>query len=246
MEQITSVNNQQIKYYNSLHQKKYREAENKYLIEGAHLVKEAYQVGVLDTVITSNFEQINKYPGIKYIYVTETIIAKLSTTKTPQDVIGVAKIMNQPFQIANKMIILDGVADPGNVGTIIRTSLALGVDTIILSDEAIDLYNEKLLRATQGAFFKAHLYQMELHKLYSLLKKEQIPVIATSLEAKTKLNELPHLDKYALCMGNEARGISEVTRMNADYSVIIPLQNNIESLNVATSHAIILYQLEVK
>lgn len=244
MEQITSVNNNQIKYYNSLHQKKNRDTENLYLVEGAHLVEEAFKLGLLDTVISSDIEVFNDYKDIKHIYVTDAIINKLSTTATPQKLIGVVRKNQSAFQLNDKMIILDGVSDPGNVGTIIRTSLALGVDTIILSSEAIDLYNEKLIRATQGAFYQAHLYQMDLSKLYSLLKEKGIPLIATSLKANTNINELPKLSKYALCMGNEANGISKVTEANATYSVIIPLQNNIESLNVATSHAIILYKLE--
>ena len=244
MEQITSVNNNQIKYYNSLHQKKTRDIENLYLVEGAHLVKEAFKLNLLDTIISSSENELNKYNGIKHIYVTDAIINKLSTTQTPQNIIGVVRKEEKDFQICDKMIILDGVSDPGNVGTIIRTSLALGVKTIILSSEAVDLYNEKLLRATQGAFFQANLYQMDLVKLYELLKENNIPLIATSLKANTNINELPKLSKYALCMGNEANGISKVTEENATYSVIIPLQNNIESLNVATSHAIILYQLE--
>ena len=246
MEQITSVNNQTIKYYYSLHQKKMREAEGKYLLEGAHLVEEASKTEVLEVVITSNAALLNKYPGVKYIYVNDAIIAKLSTTKTPQDIIGVARIKKEPLQMKDKLVILDGVSDPGNVGTIIRTSLALGVDTIILSDEAIDLYNEKLIRATQGAFFQAQLYQIKLEELFKTLKEQAIPIIATSLEAKTTLNELPKLDKYALCMGSEARGISKITKDMADLSIIIPLKNQIESLNVATSHAIILYALEGK
>ncbi len=244
MEQITSVNNNQIKYYNSLHQKKNRDKENLYLVEGAHLVEEAFKLNLLDTVISSSEHELEKYPGVKHIYVTDMIIDKLSTTQTPQNIIGVVRKEEKDFQICDKMIVLDGVSDPGNVGTIIRTSLALGVKTIILSSEAIDLYNEKLIRATQGAFFQANLYQMDLGELYRLLKENNIPLIATSLKANTNINELPKLSKYALCMGNEANGISNITAANATYSVIIPLQNNIESLNVATSHAIILYQLE--
>ncbi|MBQ2891701.1 MAG: RNA methyltransferase [Bacilli bacterium] len=241
MEKITSINNQLIKDIYQLKQKKYRNQTKKFMVEGLHLVEEAYKNKVLKIVLSNDELLLNKFNNVKTVLVNNQIIEKLSNTTTPQNVLGVVDIIENKFELADKYLILDGVNDPGNLGTIIRTSLALGVDHLILSNNTVDIYNDKAIRATQGAIFKANIYYTDLEDIYIKLKQNNIKIITTSLEANKTLNDLEKMDKFAIVVGNEANGISNVSKEYADELIIIPMKNNIESLNVGIASGIILY-----
>lgn len=243
MEQITSVANSKIKYLLALRKKTERYNESKFLVEGLHLTIEAYKNNLLDTVLSTDENLLKNFETAKQILVSAAVINKLSTTSTPQNIIGVVKMNKHQFKKSDKYIVLDDVNDPGNFGTIIRTSLALGVKDIIVSPNTVDEYNEKTLRATQGAIFKANIIRMNLEEAYQKLKQENVTIITTSLATKQELKDLKKPDRFAIVLGNEARGISEVSQNNSDESIIIPLQNDIESLNVAVAFSIVLYNL---
>lgn len=243
MDIITSLSNQLIKDINLLKQKKRRTERKEFIIEGKHLVEEAHKNNLLKLVLSTDKELLNNFNNVKTILVTDQIIEKLSTTTTPQNIIGVASMNENKFILSDKYVVLDGVNDPGNLGTIIRTSLALGINNIILSNNTVDVYNEKVVRATQGAIFKANLFYTDLLDIYKIFKEENIKLIVTSLEAKQTLKELVKPEKFAVVVGNEANGISEVSKDYADELVIIPIKNNIESLNVAIATSIVLYTI---
>lgn len=243
MDIITSLSNQLIKDINLLKQKKRRAERKEFIIEGKHLTEEAYKNNLLKLVLSTDKELLNKFSNVKTILVNDQIIEKLSTTTTPQNIIGVAAMNENKFILSDKYVVLDGVNDPGNLGTIIRTSLALGINNIILSNNTVDVYNEKVVRATQGAIFKANLFYTDLLDIYKTFKKENIKLIVTSLEAKQTLKELVKPEKFAVVVGNEANGISDVSKEYADELVIIPIKNNIESLNVAIATSIVLYTI---
>lgn len=241
MEKITSINNQLIKDIYQLKQKKYRNLTKQFMVEGLHLVEEAYKNKVLKIVLSNDELLLNKFNNVKTVLVNNQIIEKLSNTTTPQNVLGVVDIIENKFELVDKYLILDGVNDPGNLGTIIRTSLALGVNHLILSNNTVDIYNDKVIRATQGAIFKANIYYTDLEDIYIKLKQNNIKIITTSLEANKTLNDLEKMDKFAIVVGNEANGISNVSKEYADELIIIPMKNNIESLNVGIASGIILY-----
>ena len=243
MEIITSINNQLIKDINQLRQKKIRTIKKQFIVEGIHLTEEAYKNNLLKIVLAIDDEYLKKFLNIRCIKVTEQIIEKLSTTTSPQPVIGVVDMIDNRLQKSNKYLVLDGINDPGNLGTIIRTSLALGINNLILSHNTVDVYNEKVLRATQGAIFKANIYYCELSDIYPTLKEQNIKIITTSLKAKKELKDLAKFDSFALVVGDEANGVSKLSLDNADELVIIPIKNDIESLNVAVATSIILYSL---
>ena len=211
------------------------------MIEGLHLVEEAYKNKVLKIVLSNDELLLNKFTDVRTILVNNQIIEKLSNTTTPQNVLGVVDIIENKFELVDKYLILDGVNDPGNLGTIIRTSLALGVNHLILSNNTVDVYNDKVIRATQGAIFKANIFYTDLEDIYIKLKQNNIKIITTSLEANKTLNDLERIDKFAIVVGNEANGISNVSKEYADELIIIPMKNNIESLNVGIASGIILY-----
>lgn len=243
MEKITSINNEYIKYLNSLHQKKNRTKYKELLIEGKHLVDEAYKLNILKVIISTEETELEKY-DVKKVLVNDAILNKISTTVTPQKVMGVVKLEQQQFCFNTDYCLLDNISDPGNMGTIIRTSLALGIRNILVSSDSVDVYNEKTIRATQGTIFKANIYIDDLENIYKLLKKQNVTIVTTDLKATKKIEELSIKNNFCIVLGNEANGISELSKKMADESVIIPLKNDVESLNVAVAYSIVLYQLK--
>ena len=174
MKTITSVKNEYIIRLQKLLNKKDRLKEQLFLVEGLHLVEEAkpYLVSVL-----SNDEKLLKKYSCDTYLVTDEIIKKLSTTVNPQPIIGVVKMLNHNVEILNKILksqkarilILDNLNDPGNLGTIIRTSAGLGMEAIIMSHDTVDIYNDKVLRSTQGSIFKLPIVKTDLLSVIKLL-----------------------------------------------------------------------------
>ncbi len=241
MKEITSVNNPLVKEVNLLRNKKTRLEKQMFIVEGYHLVEEAYKNNYLLQIFSTKEETF--YKGVDVIKTTDSVIKKLSSTIEPQGIIGVVKMPKFEKENHQKYLVLDDVRDPGNLGTIIRSSLALGIDALIVSFDTVDEYNEKVLRATQGAIFKLPIYRMELKTAIEELKERKIPVLATSLKEAVDLTSIDRLDKFALVLGNEASGVKEEHLKMADKIVKITMHNNVESLNVAMSAGMIAYYL---
>ena len=138
----TSINNEKIKNIKKLQTKKYRDLENKFFIESEHLIKEAYNSKVLETLIKD--ENSNFKLDINTIVVSESVKKYLSELESPKEVMGICKKQEGIIK-GNKILVLDGIQDPGNLGTIIRSAVAFNVDTIILSNDTVDLYNAKVI-----------------------------------------------------------------------------------------------------
>lgn len=248
---ITSVNNETIKYFVSLNDKKTRTKENKFLIEGLHLVQEAKKTNLLESIITSDETLLKEFNNVTKYVVNNVIISKLSTTKSPQNILGVVKMLNHDITILDKilkkqevrLVMLDDINDPGNLGTIIRTSAAIQYDAIILSPNSVDLYNEKVIRSTQGVLFKIPIIKAPLSEVITKLKKNKITCIGTSLKKAIPLEKTTHLARYSICFGNEARGMNELTLKQMDFNIKLEMKNDVESLNVAVASGIIMYEL---
>lgn len=255
MKEITSVNNSYIKELMKLKQKKYRDEEKRFLVEGYHLVEMAK--GCLEIVLVTKKEDVNKYGnGIQYILVKDEIIKKLSDTKTPQGIIGVCKIKDNKdikeiininnYNKKDLVVMLDGLQDPGNIGTIIRTSLSFGVNTIVFSDTCVDCYNEKVIRGSQGGIFKINMLKGKLIEYISEYRKCKYDIIGTSLNNASSLDEVD-IDKLnnkkVIVFGNEGNGVSEEVLNNTDINLYIPI-NDMESLNVGVAAGILLYILK--
>lgn len=240
MKNITSVNNPYIKELGLLKNKKNRILENKYIVEGYHLVEEAYKSCQLLQVLTT--DEKSKFK-VDTILVTDAIIQKLSSTKEPQGIIGIVEIKKPTWNSYSKYLILDDVNDPGNLGTIIRSSAALGIEAIIVSPDTVDEYNDKVLRATQGAIFKIPIFRMNLEEAICKLKQDNVKIIATALKDSKDLTNIDKPNKFGVILGNEARGVKEEHLKLADEIVRIEMKNDVESLNVAMSAGIIMYYL---
>lgn len=239
MKEITSINNDYIKYLLKLKEKKYRHLEKKFIIEGYHLVNEAYQAKMLKEVLVIDDDE--KFEGVSVIKVTDQIIKKLSSTITPQNIIGICDISNEKEIKGKKILLLDNINDPGNLGTLIRSSLGFGIDTIVLSEDCVDLYNEKVIRATQGAIFKINIIINDLKETIAYLQKHDIKVFGTSLESSKFLQEYKINNNYAILLGNEANGVKKELLQLTNDNIKIEIDNKLESLNVAVAGSIIMY-----
>ncbi len=243
MNLITSLDNINVKRWCKLKSKKYRDKEGAFLIEGEHLVLEAIKQNVAIEVILDS-ETILPVDIPKY-YVTKDILKKITSLENPPTMLAVAKkIPEKPY--GQKLLLIDSLQDPGNLGTIIRTSVAFNIDTIVLGENTVDLYNEKVLRATQGLIFHINLIKRDLYTFIDELKKNNYKVIGTNVTHGQKIEELDLPNKYAFIMGNEGSGVSEIILDKCDNYVYIPTSEACESLNVAIATGIILYELDKK
>lgn len=248
MKEISSLSNSYIVYLSKLNTKKARKEYGRFLVEGYHLVEEAYKSKKLLSVLSTNIDDLIKYDiDAKYL-VTKDIIKKLSTTINPQTIIGEVvaselKDLHGMLKNAKKIVILEDINDPGNLGTIIRTAVAFGYDGIITSKNSVDFFNEKTVRASQGTIFKIPLISMDITDAIDDLSSNGFNVYGTSLNTTGSINDVKKNQKFALVFGNEAHGMSEKTEKQTCMNFKLEMKNNVESLNVSVACSIILYEL---
>ena len=236
----TSTNNERIKNIKKLNSKKYRDEFNSFLIEGEHLVEEAYKKGLLSCLILE--ENYNLDIDVETIYVSKNVLKYISQLDNPSNIIGVCKKINNSKIIGDKILILDDIQDPGNLGTIIRSCVAFNIDTIILSENSVDLYNSKVIRATQGMIFNINIVQTNLDEVITILKKDNYKIYGTSVNNGKSIKNVEKCKKFAIIMGNEGRGVSNNLLDMCDDYIYIDMNKKCESLNVAIATSIILYE----
>ena len=237
--EITSLQNQKIKEWNKLKQVKYRKLNNLYLVEGEHLVNEAYNNNVLKELIVLDN---NLFIDVPTFYVTKEIMKHLSDLTTPPHIIGVCAITTND-EIGSKVLVLDNISDPGNTGTLIRSALAFNFDTVILSDDSVDLYNPKVIRATQGNHFKLNIITGDLNHYLNLIKEQKTPIYGTDVSNGINLKDINQSDKICIILGNEGSGIKPSLTKYIDKSINIEINKDCESLNVGVAGSIIMYEL---
>lgn len=238
---IESLDNKKIKNLRKLKQKKYRDKMKMYLIEGIHLVKEAYKNKDLLEVILLSDEKIDM--DVNKVYVTKDVLKSLSELDTPYNIIGVCKYKDEDENYGNKILILDNVQDPGNLGTIIRSCVAFNVNTLILSEDTVDLYNSKVLRGSQGMNFHLNIIRRDIKSEIEKLKENNYKIYGTNVKDGIRIKNVKDLKKYAIIMGNEGLGLKEEIKKLTDENIYIDMNSSCESLNVAVATSIILYEL---
>ncbi len=243
MEIITSVNNNHIKELCKLKEKKYRDSTNTFLIEGEHLIYEAYKEGLLEEILPLIGEDFSM--DTKTTFISKEVMKKLSSTDSIINVIGVCS-KRKEREIGNKILILEDIQDPGNLGTIIRSSLAFGVDTVVLSPKTVDLYNSKVLRSTQGMIFHINIIVKELVSFIEELKSNSYMIYGTKVDGGINIKNIDIKDKYALVIGNEGKGMSSSVESLCDKNLYIDMDNNVESLNAGVAASILLYEMRNK
>ena len=211
-----------------------------FVIEGENLVEEAIKNDLLVELFVLDGYSCNY--EFNYDTVTLDVMKSMSDLKSTPRLLGVSKIKNNN-KIGNKILILDGIQDPGNAGTIIRNSVAFDIDTIIFSNDSVSPYNEKVLRSTGGMIFNTNILIGNIEELIKEIKDKNIKVIGTSLKSSISLEKLEKIDEFAIIFGNEGNGVKEDILNLCDKIVRIDMNPKCESLNVGVSSAIILYYL---
>lgn len=237
---ITSLNNPTIKEISKLKNKKYRDLTNTYLVEGDHLVEEAYKNNLLTKIILLEDTTCNY--DIEKIYVTKEVMKKLTELDTPNKIIGIVK-ENTPLPIGNKILILDNIQDPGNLGTIIRSSVAFDIDTIVLSPNTVDIYNPKVIRSTQGMIFYTNIITLKLKEFIDEIKTKNYTIFGTNVRNGKNIKEIALPEKFALILGNEGQGVSKEIESLCDDNIYIKMSSKCESLNVSVATSILLYEV---
>lgn len=234
----TSTSNEKIKNIKKLQNKKYRDQKNLFIVEGEHLVKEAFSLSRLELLIVEENYDIDI--DIPKMIVSDRVMKYLSELETPTHYLGVVKKNNNNF-VGKRIIALDGVQDPGNLGTIIRSSVAFNFDTILLSKDCVDTYNSKVLRATQGMILKVNIIRCDLCEILS--KLDNYKIYGTSVVNGKNIKDVKEKNNVVVVMGNEGTGVTnEVQELCNDF-IYIPMNKNCESLNVAVASSIIMHEL---
>ena len=245
--EITSVNNDLVKETVKLQQKKYR--TEKFLLEGFKAIEGAYNSGIKIDYVFVLAEKADEYKFLddKIILTNEQVLKKISTTDTAPNAVGVGFKKQYDRGIldsAKRVVLLEGIKDAGNLGTILRTSAAFGVDAVVLYGDSVDLYNPKCVRSAVGNLWKIPVFDMKNHNeiktAFSGFRR-----IATLPRAKNYLKSFEVKEPCLVMFGSEADGLSEELQDFATDSVKIEMKESVESLNLSVSCAVVLYKLFV-
>lgn len=239
---ITSLDNNKIKNIIKLRDNKNIKEENKFIIEGIHLIEEAYKKGLLLEIY--KLEGFDISFNVETNVVTEQIMKKISTMDSMCNIIGICKTNISNEIKGNKILLLDAIQNPGNLGTILRSALGFNIDTVILGLGTCNLYNEKVLRSTGGAIFNLNIVVDNLEKYIEEIKKRNIPLYGTNVNNGIDVRKIENKETYAIIMGNEGNGLNEKYRNMCDKNIYIKTNDKLESLNVAMATSIILYELD--
>ena len=244
---ITSKQNVLIKEIRSLADKKYRDSLNAYVVEGFKVVREVVGLGLpiknivatqkgadlLQTTLNTNLDDI--------VLVSDEVFKSISQEVTPQGVLAVMeKPTNNLVATNDCALLLDGVADPGNVGTIIRTAVASGYKDIYMTEECADAYSPKCVRASMSGVFRSNVMR---GKVEDILNTISLPIVVADMNGVNVFTNRVQAP-FCLVIGNEGRGVSQIVRERASVTVSIPMQNDMESLNAAVSAGILMYNLK--
>lgn len=231
---ITSLQNDKVKYWVSLGEKKTRDKERRFLIEGEHLIQEAKKLGlIIETISMVNSEA-------DYL-VTESIMKKISKQQSISYNAAVVRFIPEDA-ITGNILILDGIQDPGNLGTIIRSAVAFEIHTIILGNNSVDLYNPKVIRSTEGMIFNINCLRRNLSEFIPTLKKIGYKIIGTDVNNGKDIKKIDK-ENIALVIGNEGQGISDEIKNLCDCFTYIPMTENCESLNAGVAASILMYEV---
>lgn len=251
---ITSTSNPQVKELVQLQKKRrLRSEKGVFIVEGIRMFREApanrvEQIYVSESFYTKKKAEVD-WKGLTPTVLSDTVFGKVSDTKTPQ---GVLCIVRQKHSELDEMIkkenahilVLDGIQDPGNLGTILRASEAAGVTGIILSADCVDIYNPKVIRSTMGSIYRMHYcYVNDIIEVITELKQCGIQTYAAHLDGKNSYDQESYIGKTAFLIGNEGNGLQDEVSKQADTWIRIPMAGEVESLNVAIATSILIFEV---
>jgi TrmH family RNA methyltransferase len=250
---IVSVNNPRVKQWSQLLDKKGREKQGKFIVEGIHLVQEAIRSGASVECVVYSLDKgippelLLNDGDVEWIGVSDPVFAKCTDTQTPQGVFAVVikreAHIEQLFNEADALLVaVDGVQDPGNLGTIVRSADAVKATGILLGKGTVDLFNPKAVRATMGSLFHLPIVECDLSQILPIARQRSIQVVNTSLRTDISCYDADYRKASCFILGNEGQGVSEELLPWVDVNVKIPLPGKAESLNVAMAGTILLYE----
>ena len=246
METITSLQNPRVRAWKGLKDRKGRRETGCFLVEGRKSVAEALESGfTVETLLLTEAQADLAVPaGIPVCLLPEHVMAAVCDTKTPQGAAAVVRMREQPLT-GRRLAVLDGVQDPGNVGTILRTADAAGLDGALLSADCADPYSPKVLRATMGSVFHLPFRVTDdlPGELAHLREERGIPVLSSQLDGTPFDAFRPGPTGFALVIGSEGNGVTPAVRALADRRLCLPMRGRAESLNAAVAAGIMMYSL---
>lgn len=237
---ITSRDNSRIKHIRKLLDKKNSISEGLFVIEGENLVEEAIKNNLLVELYI--LDGVDNRFDFECNYVTSDVMKSISILSSTSRVVGISKYINKS-KLGKRVVLLDDIQDPGNAGTIIRSAVAFGIDSVVFSKKSVSPYNDKVLRSTGGMIYNINIVIDDLESVIKELKSNNINVIATSLKSSVSLESIPKMDEYAIIFGNEGNGISDKILNMSDKNIRIDMESICESLNVGVSAGIVLYHM---
>lgn len=253
MQVITSKDNELIKEVKKLKEKKFRDLNNKFIVEGIRIIEDAIlEQADIDKIIIcedciKNIDKKLMYEIAKHncIYVSENVFNTITDVTNPQGILAIVNIDKNNKQIdynEDVIIVLDGIQDPGNLGTILRTVDSANLKQIVVSNNTADVHNPKVVRSTMGGIFRVNVIQSnDLVQTLDEIKKQGFEVIVTSLETEDSIYDVDYTKKV-IVIGNEANGVSVPVQEIADKKVKIPMLGKTESLNASVAAGIMIYE----
>lgn len=252
---IRSKENEFVKSVKKLKEKKYRDINKEFVVEGIKLVAEAIQenADIKQIVICEDCKNTDAIPKkLMYeiakfdcVYVSKDVFKLISNTDTPQGILAIIGINNKEKEIdysQDIILALDDIQDPGNLGTILRTADSVGLNQILVSKGTADCYNPKVVRSTMGAIFRVNIIECEdLEKTLKQLQKHKFKVVVSSLQTENSLYDID-FNKKVIVIGNEANGVEQNIQNLADEKIKIPMLGKTESLNASVATGVILYE----
>lgn len=250
---IQSKQNPQLKEWKKLLTAKGRKKSQSYLIEGTHLAEEAikWNVPVKQWMMTENYYH-NEWAKIKgekpendIILLADNIAKEISMTEATQGIFAEVRINSADFKdlsVKKRYLLIDAVQDPGNLGTMIRTADAAGYDAVIVGEGSVDIYNDKVIRSSQGSIWHLPVMNYSLNEAMETLHKHNVKIFATHLNqtAESYLNIIPP-QSLGIIVGNEGSGVRTRHIQAADQSIYIPMPGHAESLNVGVAAGILMF-----
>lgn len=246
MEYLSSLKNPKIQQWRSLKDRKGRRETGCFLVEGRKMVEEAlascFPVEAV-LVDASRVEDFTLPDDVPLYTMPDHVLAAVCDTKTPQGIAAVVRMVNSE-QLGDKLVAMDGVQDPGNVGTIIRTADAAGIEGVVLSTQCADVFSPKVLRATMGSIFRMCIVVTDdLPDTLMQFRRSGSSVISSQLDGEPFYERSPVGEKFCLVIGSEGNGVTPEVQAVATHRVKLPMRGGAESLNAAVAAGIMMYEL---
>lgn len=232
---IESTTNNHVKEWVKLKEKKYRDETGLFLVEGEHLILEAEKKNLIKEIISMD-ESLDAD-----FYVTKEIMKKISNQVSLASRVAVCYKMEEQL-ISNKILVLDNIQDPGNLGTLIRSAVAFGFQDIILSNDSVDLYNEKVIRASEGMIFHINVLRKDLNCFLESIQNDY-QILITDVKKGENIKDININKNIALVIGNEGQGIKEEFKKYASNLIKINMSDTCESLNAGVAGSILMYEV---